>query len=80
MFEILKIYMGSPPFVKITIAVPHFSSFGLCSRKWGIFALVGSLELEILYNAVFFFKPHNPGKSEILGDFIDLKASGLETA
>ena len=79
MFEILKIYMGSPTSVKITNVVPYFSGFGLCLCKWGIFALVDSLELEILHNAIF-FKPHNTAKSETLCNSIDLKASGLETA
>ena len=36
-------YRGSPTYMKITNAVPYFRGFGLCTRKWGIFALVGDL-------------------------------------
>ena len=36
-------YRGSHTSAKITNAVPYFHSFSLCTRKWGIFALVGDL-------------------------------------
>ena len=34
--------------MKITNPVPYFRGFGLCKRKWGIFALVGNLLLSYL--------------------------------
>ena len=34
---------GSPTYAKITNAVPYIRSFGLCTRKRRIFALVGDL-------------------------------------
>ena len=39
----LSLYSGSPNYVKITNAVPYFRGYGLCTSKWGIFALVGDL-------------------------------------
>ena len=33
-------YRGSPTYAKITNAVPYCRVFGLCTHKWGIFALV----------------------------------------
>ena len=37
-------YRGSPTYTKITNAVPYFSVFGLCTRKWGIFELIRDLQ------------------------------------
>ena len=34
-------YRGSPTYTKITNMVPTTMAFGLCTCKWGIFALVG---------------------------------------
>ena len=36
-------YKGSPTYAKLTNAVPYFCGFGLCTRKWGIFPLLGDL-------------------------------------
>ena len=37
-------YRGGPPFMrKITNVVLYFRGFGPCTRKWGIFALLGDL-------------------------------------
>ena len=51
---ISKAYRGSPIYLKITNVVPHFRGFGLCMRKWGIFALVGIL---LTHNTGFFKVP-----------------------
>ena len=36
-------YRGSPTYTKITNLVSITTVFGLCTCKWGIFALVGDL-------------------------------------
>ena len=61
----ISIYIGSPTYAVFTTEVPTTTIFGLCTRKWGIFGLVGDpptvLLTWILFNKVF-FKSQNPCK------------------
>ena len=39
----IDIYKGSPAYAVFTTMDPTTAMFGLCTRKWGIFAFVGDL-------------------------------------
>ena len=41
LFKFGLMYRGSPTYAVFTTANPTTTIFGLCARKWGIFALVG---------------------------------------
>ena len=64
------IYRGSPTYGVFTTADPTTAVFGLSTRKWGIFALVGDQRptvplTQILHNVVFFMT-QNPRKVGII--------------
>jgi hypothetical protein len=42
-FKTIWNYRGSPTYAKIANTDPYFLGFGICTRKWGIFGLVGDL-------------------------------------